>query len=517
MSASKTNCQPDTARPHPVRRAPWIARHMQRHGVPVLLGLGAGLGFAPWNLWPLTFGALVVMIYRWSGFARSRSAAIDAAVFGTALGVTSLGWIADAFKWQDGVPIEFAPVAVVVLAGYLSLYWAAALGLAHRLARGDRLVLALAAAALFILAEWTRGIAFTGFGWNPLGAIWLPVPSISRNAAVLGALGLSGLTVLCAGLVVSAASGSRHAATLAILVGAELLAIPKPTVPPDTAQRLSVVQANIGQDAKWSKSSAERNLDTYLRLTRWPWNSEASRLIFWPEAAITEPLEDDAALRARLAGVLSPGERLLTGSVGETAGGAPTNSVFLVGDDGKILGRYDKQHLVPFGEYMPFRPLAAAIGWEKFVPGSSDYVAGTGDTVLSAGGSATRVAICYAISFAGQVAAQDARPDFIFNPSNDAWFGLNGPPQHLAQARLRAIEQGLPVIRATQTGISAVIRSDGSVAASIPTDRAARLDARMPAALASTIYARWGDVVPLGAAAILLGFAFRRRWRLARG
>lgn len=500
-----------------MRPAPWIRRYLERLGIPAVLGLCAGLGFAPTNLWPLTFGALIVLIGRTASLARSRSAAIDAAVFATALGVTSLGWIAEAFAWQDGVPAELAPVAVAVLSGYLALYWAAAFGLAHRLARGDRLVFALAAAPLFVLAEWTRGIAFTGFGWNPLGAVWLSVPDISLNAAIFGTLGLSGLTVLWAGLVASAASGDRHAAILATLVGAELLAFPKPTIPPDTAQRISVVQANIGQDAKWREGLRDRNLDHYLRLTRPPPGAATSRLIFWPEAAIAEPLEDNAALHARLADALGPGEKLMTGSIGLTADGAPTNSVSLVGDNGEILGHYDKQHLVPFGEYLPFRPLASAIGWEKFVPGASDFVAGPADRVLSAGGPAASVAICYEISFAGEVASRETRPAFIFNPSNDAWFGPHGPPQHLAQARLRAIELGLPVIRATQTGISAVIRGDGSVAASIPTDRAARLDARMPAALPPTIYARLGDLVPLGAAAVLLGFAFLRRWRLARG
>lgn len=497
--------------------APWIVRRLERHGVPAILGVCAGLGFAPTNLWPLTFGALVLLIGRTASRARSRSAAIDAATFGTALGVTSLGWIAEAFAWQDGIPAELAPVAVVVLSGYLALYWAAAFGLAHRLARGDRLVFALAAAPLFVLAEWTRGIVFTGFGWNPLGAVWLSVPDISLNAAIFGTLGLSGLTVLCAGLVASAASGDRHAAILATLVGAELLAFPKPTIPPDTAQSISVVQANIEQDAKWREGSRDRNLDQYLRLTRRSPGAATSRMIFWPEAAITERLEDNASLRARLANALRPGDLLMTGSIGGTADGAPTNSVFLVGDKGEILGRYDKQHLVPFGEYLPFRSIASAIGWDKFVSGTSDLVAGPADTVISAGGPVASVAICYEISFAREVASRETRPAFIFNPSNDAWFGPHGPPQHLSQARMRAIELGLPVIRATQTGISAVIRSDGSVAASIPTDRAGRLNTSMPAALPPTVYARLGDLVPLGAAAVLLAFAFWRRWRLACG
>lgn len=513
----KPDLLPHGARPHAAPFGACIIRRFERYGVPLVLGLCAGLGFAPADLWPLAVGALILLMGRLAGFARSRSAAIDAAIFATALGVTSLSWIASAFAWQDGVPTELAPFAVIVLSAYLALYWAVSFGLAHRLARGDRLVFALAAAALFVLAEWTRGIAFTGFGWNPLGGIWLSVPDISRNAAIFGTLGLSGLTVLAAGLIASAADGARPAVILAILVGAELIAFPKPATPPDTAQKISVVQADIAQDDKWRKGFAERSLDHYLGLTHRPPGAATSRVIFWPEAAITQPLENNAAFRARLGNALVHGELLMTGGIGTTADGAPTNSVFLVGDSGEILGRYDKQHLVPFGEYLPFRPLASAIGLEKFVPGASDIVAGPVDAVIAAGAPAASVAICYEISFAGEMVSRETRPAFIFNPSNDAWFGPHGPPQHLAQARLRAIELGLPVIRATQTGISAVIRSDGSVAASIPANRVGRLDTSMPAALPPTVYARWGDLLPLGGAIVLLLFAIRRRWRLARG
>ena len=488
-----------------------------RHAAPLCLGLAAGFGFAPWNLWPFTCAALVALLWRTGAADRPRAAAIEAGVFAFGVGITSLGWVTEAFELQPNIPAELAPAALAILSSYLALYWAAAVGTGHWLARGDRFAFALATAALFMLTEWARGFILTGFGWNPIGAIWLSIRDVSHTASIIGALGLSGLTILCAGLTASALHGDRQSAAALVFLGALMLAFPKSAKPPATSQRISVVQANIAQDEKWREGSAGRHLDRYLQLTLQTSSGSGARMIFWPEAAITKPLESDPLLRSRLANALEPGETLFTGSIGIDARGAPTNSVFLVDDSGDIVDRYDKQHLVPFGEYLPWRPLASALGLEKFVPGASDFVAGSADTVMAAGSSAVGVAICYEIAFAGEVASMETRPAFIFNPSNDAWFGERGPPQHLDQARLRAIELGLPVIRATQTGISAVIRADGSVAASIPSSSAGRINTTMPAPLPPTVYAKWGHTLPLTLAGFLLGIASWRRWGVARG
>ena len=477
----------------------------------------AGFGFAPWNLWPVTCAALVQLLWRSGGVERPRAAAVESGIFAFGLGITSLVWVTEAFEFQRSIPTELAPAALAILSGYLALYWAAAVGIGNWFARRDRFAFALATAALFMLAEWARGFMLTGFGWNPLGAIWLSIPDVSHTASFISALGLSGLTILCAGLAASALHGDRHSAAAFVFLGALLLAVPRSAKPPATSQQISVVQANIAQDEKWRERSAERHLDRYLQLTRQISTESGARMIFWPEAAITKPLETDPLLRARLANALEPSETLLTGSVGIDERGAPTNSVFLVNDSGDIAGRYDKQHLVPFGEYLPWRPLLSVLGLEKFVPGARDVVAGAADTAIASGSSAVGVAICYEIAFASEVASMEARPAFVFNPSNDAWFGERGPPQHLQQARLRAVELGLPVIRATQTGISAVIRADGSVAASIPSNSAGQINTTMPAPLPPTFYAKWGDAVPLTLAGFLLGVASWRRWGVARG
>ena len=171
---------------------------------------------------------------------------------------------------------------------------------------------------------------------------------------------------------------------------------------------------------------------------------------------------------------------------------------------GAVIGRYDKAHLVPYGEYLPMRELLSSIGLARLAPGDMDFAAGPGPRSIELGGQWGRVGlqICYEIIFSGRVVDQTNRPSFIFNPSNDAWFGSWGPPQHLAMARLRAAEEGLPVIRSTPTGISAVIGADGRVLNALPWQTAGVIDADLPHATGPTLFARFGNLIPL-----LLGFA----------
>jgi apolipoprotein N-acyltransferase len=193
---------------------------------------------------------------------------------------------------------------------------------------------------------------------------------------------------------------------------------------------------------------------------------------------------------------------LISDEYGQITGN--TNSVYALDGQGRVLGRYDKAHLVPYGEYLPMRPLLSRIGLSQLAPGQGDTSFGPGPRTIDAGlfGRAG-VQICYEIIFSGQVVDDRNRPDFIFNPSNDAWFGRWGPPQHLAQARLRAAEEGLPVLRSTPTGISAIIDARGRIVASLPWRTAGVIDGVLPpAASRPTVFARYGNAIPL-----LLGFA----------
>jgi len=193
-----------------------------------------------------------------------------------------------------------------------------------------------------------------------------------------------------------------------------------------------------------------------------------------------------------------------------------TNSIFAMDADGRILGRYDKAHLVPYGEYLPARPILSRLGLSRLAPGDVDFDFGPGARSLDVPGiGKVGFQLCYEIIFSGEVVERGNRPNFIYNPSNDAWFGAWGPPQHLAQARLRAIEEGLPVVRSTPTGISALIDADGNVLASIPWRQAGAIDVLLPPAKAPTLFARLGNIAPFLLALLLvcIAIAVHRRAR----
>jgi apolipoprotein N-acyltransferase len=247
------------------------------------------------------------------------------------------------------------------------------------------------------------------------------------------------------------------------------------------------------------------------------------RLLLWPEAAVTRPLANGLRnpgyimemleLRRDVGAMLGEKDLLLTGGVTwRSADGrhvtSATNSVFAIDRSGRILARYDKAHLVPYGEYLPMRPILSALGLSRLAPGDVDFDPGPGPRTLDlpiVGKAGFQ--LCYEIIFSGQVVDRNDRPNFLFNPSNDAWFGAWGPPQHLAQARLRALEEGLPVLRSTPTGISAVIDSDGRLIDSLEWRTAGIIDARLPLPRGPTPFARMGNVLPLLFALLLAGLA----------
>ncbi len=451
--------------------------------------------------------------------------------------------------------------------------------------------------ALWTLTEWLRAWVFTGFAWNPLAAI-----TVSGNFAgafgqglleFLGTYGVSGMVIIWSGLTASGIeeffilrsfkrrgipdprlkkglAGApledfdtrRFAKVLAVaaVLGVLMLMTGYLGSRSDTsldlaapAPRITVVQPNVGQEDKWEGSKADANFTKLARLTA-P-KDDLPRVILWPEAAVPDYLEtgyplayydrSPAEARGRLTELMNPSDVMLLGALkleldksGDVVGAR--NAVMTVHADGTLGPRYDKSHLVPYGEYLPMRPILSAIGLSRLAPGDIDFWPGPGPRTLALPAivppplspEATKaeklvrkyyarralnvgLQICYEIIFSGQVVDRAHRPDFIFNPSNDAWFGSWGPPQHLAQARLRAIEEGLPVVRATPTGISAVIDADGHIVESLPMHRAGRIDTSLPPAHAPTLFARFGNALPVGFAALLLALAiaFRRRGR----
>ncbi|MDB5697332.1 MAG: lnt [Alphaproteobacteria bacterium] len=491
----------------------------------LLAGLASACGFEPLGAWPVTLAGLAVLLGLVARAPSLRSALARGWWFGVGHFVLGLNWIATSFTYQANMPAWLGWVAVVLLSLYLAVYPAIAAGLAWRHGRGDPPKFVLIFAAAWTVSEWLRATLFTGFAWNPIGVALLPTP-VSRLAAWVGTYGLSAVAVLIAGALALLVARDRRAALLllAAIGGATMLTFATGRPPRATPLALRIVQPNIGQEDKWQSGSAERHLQRLALLSGYP--GDRPRLLLWPEAAVTLPLQDGRAdpvyraqalqLQRALAKLLGPRDLLLTGGItlrsadGVNATSA-TNSIFAIGREG-IVARYDKAHLVPYGEYLPMRPILSAIGLSRLAPGDVDFDAGPGPQTLDlpfVGKAGFQ--LCYEIIFSGEVVERGKRPAFLFNPSNDAWFGGWGPPQHLAQARLRAIEEGLPVLRSTPTGISAVIDADGRLLQSMGWRRTGVIDAQLPGPKPPTPFARFGNALPLLFALLLAAAAIAVR------
>lgn len=501
---------------------------MKQIGLAFAAGIVAATGFAPWSLWPLTIVGFAFLLWQIERAPNLRGALARTYWFSAGHFMLGLNWIATAFTYQAKMPAWLGWIAVVLLSLYLAVYPALAGGLAWRWGRRDRLRLALVFAAAWIVTEWLRATMFTGFAWNPEGVALVGTP-LAPLAMLIGTYGLSAVVMLIAGALLILAEKDQRAAFIIAPLALAALAAPllrgaEIAAPPVAA---TIVQPNIGQQDKWREGFRE---ETYARLgslsTRGP---AGPRLLLWPEAAVTDPVEDGrvrtigpemaARTRARVASLIRPGDLLLTGGVGYRSRdgvdvSSASNSVYALDADGRLLGRYDKSHLVPYGEYLPMRPLLSAIGISRLAPGDIDYDSGPGPRTLDLPGiGAVGFQLCYEIIFSGHVVDPAQRPRFIYNPSNDAWFGSWGPPQHLAQARLRAIEEGLPVLRATPTGISAVVDADGRVTHALGWRVAGTIDAALPPARPPTPFARFGNLAAFLFATLLVLFAVAARRR----
>ncbi|WP_375390657.1 apolipoprotein N-acyltransferase [uncultured Sphingomonas sp.] len=502
----------------------------------LLLGALAALGFAPLQLWPLTLAGLAGWLALVHAAPTRRAAMWRGWLFGVGHFTVNDNWIQHAFDFQDAMPPVLGYGAAVGLALYLALFPMTAAAIAWS-ARGRRpdAAFALAAGAAWIATEWLRGRLFTGYPWDPIAAIWVPVQPIASVAAWVGTYALSGVTVAAAALLRSIPRRPRPLAAaigvLAALLAAQAFSYSQGTArsPPDSYPRLVVVQPNVNQNAR-GDDDAEPILRRLLSLSGGP--APYPRLILWPEGMVRDYLEDGYPfwiyggrypwrIRPRLARVLGARDTLLVGATplrfgaGEEPVGAG-NAVQAIGPDARLHGRYDKAHLVPYGEYLPMPWLLKPLGLARLVPGGLDFDPGPGPRAIDIPGiGAVGVQICYEIVFSGQVVDRAQRPRLIFNPSNDAWFGRWGPPQHLAQARLRAIEEGLPIVRATPTGISAVIGADGALLAQLPLGRTGTLTVPLPQPSPPTLFSRLGNRLALGVGLLLAAaaVALRRRAR----
>lgn len=465
-------------------------------------GLGAVMasGQAPLDFWflalPALFAALLLI-------ARSGSAGA-AGWLGLFLGggyfALALSWIVEPFLVEPEIYAWMIPFVLVLMPFGLGLFWALAAWGGHRLGHTQSLRV-LWVALLLALAEMARGYMFTGFPWAMIGHIWIGTP-IAQAAAFVGAGGLTALTL--AAVALPAAFGWRWAgASLAVLATLNVYGngLPSPAYP-DSPAIVRVVQPNAEQHLKWEPARAREYFDRLLALSSAQGQQDPD-LIVWPETSVPYLLNNNDDLVQKIS-ANGQGAQLAIGiqRVEEDASTNTVrgfNSLAVISKQGQVTQTYDKHHLVPFGEYIPFGDLAYRLfGITAFASQQgAGYSAGVGAAVLDLGPKLGHVLplICYEAVFPQDLRAAPMRADWIMQITNDAWFGkLTGPWQHLAQARLRAIEQGLPLLRAANTGISAVIDARGRVVAELPMGVADYIDAALPPPLPPTFYARFGDL-----------------------
>jgi apolipoprotein N-acyltransferase len=482
--------------------------------IALLAGALAALGFQPLGLWPLTLFGVAILCHQ-SFHAQSwRQLCALSWLWGFGHFFVNSNWIAPAFQYQNFVPLWAGWVAVALLAAILALHPMLA-------AMGTRLVMRslsrntpstqtayiLCFAGLWVLSEYARGTWFSGYGWNPL-SIALLNTGLRWGAPWLGTYALSGIIVLLAGLgwlCMRKAQRITAAAYIVLLLVSWAFGIWPSSMKLETPAYMAV-QPNIG--VLQQRQSSDVELVQRLVQASVPQGKANPPVLFWPETIVPDYLDKTPkateVLSNRLA-ARSLRRTLVTGAISaitdaqEKIVGA-RNSVLVISPQGKVVARYDKAHLVPGGEYLPLRGLLSRLGLKKLTQGAFDLSAGAVPgrvLALPQGQGRMGVIICYEAIFSGEVTDHVERPDFIFNAGDDAWYGAWGPVQHLAQVQMRALEEGLPILRSTPTGISAYIDAQGYVRDAVPMGEVGAAYAPQLHAVPPTFFSVYGNNVAI--------------------
>lgn len=508
-----------------------------------LLAFGAGalsaLAMAPFNAWPILFLTFPVAVWLIDGAGAGRlggapAAALSGWWFGFGYFVVGLYWVGYAFLVDADTFAWLLPFAVMGLPALLALFMAFGFALARLVWTGDAFrVLSLACA--LTVSEWLRGHILTGFPWNTLGYALTEPLALAQTASLVGLWGLTFIAVavfatpavlfddrqatrrpwlaFAGALLVLAAMGIYGAARLAN----------EPTQFVDKV-RLRLMQPNLQQDVKFNYGAKQMVMEKYLSLSDRATGPQSSGMrdvtvLIWPESAFPFFLAREADALAQIAALLPQGTVLITGAVrppDQPAGTQVTrayNSIYVIDHDGTILSIYDKLHLVPFGEYLPFQTAMEKLGFVQITKMRGGFIPGDRRRSMAVP-NAPRVLplICYEAIFSGDILTREDRPGWIVNLTNDGWFGIStGPYQHLQQSRLRAIEEGLPVVRAANTGISAVIDPLGRIVAHLGLGAEGVLDSALPKPLQNTAFSRVQDTPAAIAIALSLIVVITRR------
>lgn len=515
-----------------------LAWGWRRRAIAFLAGASGALALPPVDLWPLIVLPMTVAVWLIDGSVggtvsgRLRAAAAAGWWWGFGFFLAGLWWLGAAFLVEADKFAWAMPLGVVALPALLAFFPALGFGCARLLwTTGGGRILVLA--VMLSLSEWLRGHVLTGFPWNVYGMMLAGQTQIAQAASLIGLYGLTLLAVAIGaapatlGTSESAVARLRMPvlATIAVasLFGFGLWRVPADPVPLVAGVKLRLMQPNLPQDAKFNARNGEAILNHYLALSdratspTTPGLQTVTHLI-WPESAFPFLLGRTPQALSRIAALLPPDVTLITGAAraGEALPGESRppifNAIQIVDDEGNIVSSYDKVHLVPFGEYLPaaLDRVIRSVGLSEFVSVPGGFAAGSRRLPLVIRGLPPAAPlICYEVVFPGEATPQGPRPGYLLNVTNDGWFGqTSGPYQHFAQARLRAIEEGLPLVRVANTGISAVTDGYGRILASLPLGREGVLDSGLPSASPATPYSRFGD---LAYAVLLAGFLLAAR------
>lgn len=473
----------------------------KRRATALVAGALAVLAQPPFDFFAVCFIAFPVLVWLLDGAAGDGGRSILSRFFsffatgwwfGFGYFLAGLWWIGRALLVEADAHAWAMPFAVVGLPAVLAVFFGLACALARPFWRHD-LGRIFALAFGFGAGEWLRAIAFTGFPWNPVGQAAMPVPVLMQSASVIGVLGVNALAVyvFAAPALLAGRSWRRAGLAVAFLLafthagfGYWRLNRPDPADAPAIAVRL--VQPSIDQAMKWNPDTRNAIFETYLDMTRRKPDGDAGapQLVIWPETSVPWLLTERPEVLSAIGQALAPGQVLLAGAVraeGDVSTPAARfyNSVTAINDEGEIIGAADKMHLVPFGEYLPLSGLLSSLGLTQLVSAPGQFTPAPGRRTLELPGGVTALPlICYEIIFpfeAGQAAGRPA--NLIVNITNDAWYGRTpGPWQHFRQAQIRAVELGLPLLRAANNGISAYVDAKGRVIDALALDSVASLD-----------------------------------------
>jgi apolipoprotein N-acyltransferase len=511
----------------------------KRAFIALAAGALSALAMAPFNAWPILLLTIPVAVWLIDGAGAGRLGGIPAAAlsgwwFGFGYFIAGLYWVGYAFLVDAETFAWLLPFAVMGLPAGLALFMALGFALARLIWTPDAFRILSLACALTV-SEWLRGHILTGFPWNTLGYALTEPLALAQTASLIGLWGLTFIAVavfaspavLIDDRLVTRRPWIAPAAALAVLLAMGVYGTIRlanhPTQFVDKV-KLRLMQPNLQQDVKFNYAMRQKVMDKYLSLSDRATGPQSSgvrdaTILIWPESAFPFFLTREADAMAQIANLLPQGTVLVTGGIrppDQPAGTQVTrayNSIYVIDHDGTILSVYDKLHLVPFGEYLPFQSTMEKLGFVQITKMRGGFIPGDRRRTMTLPNTPRMLPlICYEAIFPGDIVPRDERPGWMVNLTNDGWFGIStGPYQHLQQARLRAVEEGLPLVRSANTGITAVIDPVGRIVAHLGLGTEGVLDSALPKPVSPTLFSRVQDIPAALAVALSIIVIIRRR------